>query len=59
MYTHTNNEVWRETKIILLQEQTMSRNKWSFPILQSNQENHEHQKYFWNDMVLQEKAYQA
>ena len=34
----------------------MSRNKWSFSILQSNQENREHQKYFWNDIMLQEKS---
>ena len=25
-------------------------------VLQSNQENREHQKYFWNVIVLQEKS---
>ena len=25
-------------------------------LLQSNLENHEHQKYFWNVIVLQEKS---
>ena len=25
-------------------------------LLQSNRENHEHQKYFWNVIVLQEKS---
>ena len=28
-------------------------------LLQSNQENCEHQKYFWNVIVLEEKANQA
>ena len=28
---------------------------WSHARLQSNRENHEHQKYFWNVIVLREK----
>ena len=32
---------------------------WSYARLQSNRVNHEHQKYFWNVIVLREKNNQT